>query len=187
MSATAKLFFPPGQSVIPQMDFECRPTENGGFEATQTFLVKKSALSTVGPLFIRGKSITQLDPNCPLNYAFLGLKSAPQSDYAPGVLAIRCVFTGYGAEGSNGSSGEELTVPTYSLRKDIEEVPLNEHRKWGALSDACQCGFCPRDHSVCLVSTHHAQLSMDWPIIQATCYRLSQMTASPSVLRSHIL
>jgi len=135
MSAEARLFFPSGNGIIPQPDFDASPTENGGWEARQSFLVKKSALSTVGLLFTRGKSVCDLDPKCPQNYRFLGLKESPQSDHAPGVLKISCVFTGYESAGSNGSSGEEQTVPTYSLRKDIEEVPLNEHRKWAALSD----------------------------------------------------
>jgi len=133
---SARLHFPPGNGVIPQADFETNPTENGGWEAKQSFLIKKSALATTGLLFIRSKSICDLDPNCPTNYRFLGLKKAEQSDHSPGVLKLSCTFTGYDQAGSNGSSGEEATLPTYSLRKDIEEVSLCEHKKWSALTDA---------------------------------------------------
>jgi hypothetical protein len=137
MSASAKLLWPAGgNGLIPQPDFQSNPTENGGWEATQSFLVKKSTLSTTGLLFTRGKSVCDLDPNCPQNYRFLGLKKTDQSDHQPGVLNIHCTFTGYDQVGSNGSSGEEATTPTYSLRKDTEEIPLNEHRKWAAMSDA---------------------------------------------------
>lgn len=132
---SSKLFFPPGNGIIPQPDFETNPTENGGLEATQSFLIKKASVATINGLFTRGKSIGLLDPNCPSFFHFLGLKKAETNDYAPGVLTVRCTFTGYGGAESNGSSGNEPEVPTYSLRKDIEEVPLNEHRKWEGLSD----------------------------------------------------
>ena len=135
---SAKLFFPPGVNHIPQADFDTNPTENGGWEGSQSFLAKKSALVRGNPLetlFVRGVSISALDSNCPVAYAFLRLKLFVISDHQPGIVKIACTFTGYGQEGSNGSSGEEGIVPTYSLRKDIEEVPLNEHRKWAAMSD----------------------------------------------------
>lgn len=136
---SAKLFFPPGVNHIPQADFDTNPTENGGWEGSQSFLAKKSALVRGNPLetlFVRGVSIAALDSNCPVAYAFLRLKLFVISDHQPGIVKIACTFTGYGQEGSNGSSGEEGIVPTYSLRKDIEEVPLNEHRKWADMSDA---------------------------------------------------
>jgi len=124
--------------IVPQADFKVAQSDNGGWEGTQSFLAKKSSIVAGGALdqlFVRGRSITALDPNCPAIHAGLGLVKADQSDHAPGIVKLECTFSGYAGAGSNGSSGEESTVPTYSMRKDIEEIPLNEHRKWAAMSD----------------------------------------------------
>lgn len=136
---SSKIYFPPGVNYIPQMDFEVALTENAGWEGSQTFLAKKSSLVLGNPLvtvFTQGRSIALIDPNCPIAYSFLTLKLFVVSDHSPGIAKISCTFSGYSREGTNGSSGEETILPTYSLRKDIEEVPLNDHNKWKDLSDA---------------------------------------------------
>lgn len=94
---SAKLFFPPGSNgIIPQMDFSANPTENGGWEANQSFLIKRTATKAASKVFVRGTSISSIDPNALDDYRFLTLKKADQDDHSPGVLIIRCTFTGYG-------------------------------------------------------------------------------------------
>jgi len=135
----SRLYFPAGKNYIPQDDFTTNPTENGGWEGTQSFLAKKSMLtrgSVLDQLFIRGRSIVNIDPKCPVAYSFLTLKLFKISDHAPGVVKIDCEFTGYGSSDTNGSSGNEISVPTYSLRGTLEEAPLSDHPKWKNLSDA---------------------------------------------------
>lgn len=135
---SVKLNFPPGLNYIPQMDFEVALTENAGWEGSQTFLAKKSSLvlgNTIVSTFTQGRSISTIDPNCPVAYSFLTLKLFVVSDHSPGIAKISCTFSGYSKQGTNGSSGEATILPSYSLRKDIEEVPLNEHKKWNNLSD----------------------------------------------------
>jgi len=137
---SSKIFFPPGKAHIPQDDFSTNPTENGGWEGTQSFLMKKSSLvkgSPVGILFTRGRPIIAIDPNCPVAYSFLTLKTFKIVDHAPGVVKVDCTFTGYEPSSNNGSSGEdEVTIPTYSLRGNLEESPLVDHPKWKNLPDA---------------------------------------------------
>lgn len=136
MAASAKLYLSLGLNYIPQMDFATQESENGGVSASQSFLIRKSDVGVGAALsnFRRGTRLEIIDPNCPSLYRTLTLKDFPIADHAPGMMRVEATFTGY-AFSTNGSSGEEQTVPTYSLTGNLEEAPLNEHKKWAAMTD----------------------------------------------------
>jgi hypothetical protein len=134
----SKIFIDPSLNYIPQMDFAATSTENGGVEATQTFLARKSDVARGGAALIgfnRGERLQILDPKCTPLYGNLTLKSAEVRDYAPGVSAIIATFTGYSTGNNADSAGEETSFPTSSLVGNIEDVPLSEMAKWKALSE----------------------------------------------------
>lgn len=133
---SAKYFANSGLNYIPQMDFEARDTENGGIEASQSFLIRQADVG-VGPAlnnFTRGVRLEVIHPYCPALYRNLTLKHFPITDHAPGWMKVSATFTGYAFSTTAGSSGTEPTVPTTSLVPSLEEAPLNEHSKWKALS-----------------------------------------------------
>lgn len=137
MAATAKIFLQSGIKYIPQMDFSVTMSDNAGVEATQSFLARKKDLGVGGnlDLFKRGTRAEALDPNTPVLYRNLTVKEFPHEDEAPGIIRIRVTYTGY-LYSKGGSSGEEATVPTYSLVGNLEESPLQEFDAWRDLSDA---------------------------------------------------
>lgn len=136
MSATAKLYLSLGLNYVPQMDFQTRDTENGGIEATQSFLVRKFDVGVGGALvnFRRGTRLEVVDPNCPALYRNLTVKSNSIVDHAPGMMRAETTFTGYAYAATGGSSGGDETVPTYTLEGSLEEAPLNEHPEWEELT-----------------------------------------------------
>jgi hypothetical protein len=120
---------------VPQMDIIVQYTENGGIEATQTFIGRKSDLSDGGTNltnFRRGTTWETLYPEVPSIYRYLKMKVFDPQDIQPGIIAIKATFTGYQYSG-NGSSGEEDSVPTASLRGGVEETALSEIKKWTEL------------------------------------------------------
>ena len=124
---------------IPQKDFAVQQTENGGIEATQTFLCRYTSLGTADLTpFRRGTRADALWPDVPSIYRGLRVKTAiPNHHEGSGMWEIKVVFTGtlFAFSTSPGSSGAEQTVPTYSLSGNLEEAPLNEHPKWKELDD----------------------------------------------------
>lgn len=135
----AKVFLDSSTKFIPQMDFAVQQTENGGIEATQTFLCRSTSLGTADLTpFRRGTRAETLWPEVPTIYSGLRVKTAiPNQSAAAGIWEVRVVFTGtlFAWSTSGSSSGTEQTVPTYSLQGNLEEAPINEHRKWIALDD----------------------------------------------------
>lgn len=136
MSATAKLFLSSSIKYIPQMDFSVNMSDNGGVEATQSFLARKADLGTSANLnlFIRGTRAEALDPNTPALYRNLTVKSFPHEDHSAGIIRINVTYTGY-LYSKGPSSGSETSVPTYSLAGNLEEAPLNEFQAWQDLGD----------------------------------------------------
>ena len=136
---SGKIYLNSSIKFIPQKDFAVQQTENGGIEATQTFLCRYNSLGTsdLTP-FNRGNRLDTLWPECPSIYRGLRVKTAvPNHHEASGIWEIKVVFTGtlFAWSTSGGSSGAEQTVPTYSIRGDLEEAPINEHPKFKALDD----------------------------------------------------
>lgn len=137
MAATAKIFLSPSIKYIPQGDFSMTMSDNGGVEATQSFLARKADLGVGSNLnnFRRGIRAEVLDPNTPVLYRNLTVKDFPHEDHAPGIIKINVTYTGY-LYSKGGSSGEEQTVPTYSLSGNLEEAPINQFKAWKDLSPA---------------------------------------------------
>jgi len=133
---SAKIFLNSSTKYVPQMDMSIQYTENGGIEATQTFLARKADVgvgSNLNP-FRRGTTWETVFPEVPILYRFLTMKTFDPQDHQPGIVAIKATFTGTQFNG-NGSSGEEDSIPTSSLSGAMEEFPLYENRKWKALED----------------------------------------------------
>lgn len=140
MSAVAKIFLDPSIKFIPQMDFSVKYTENGGIEAAQTFLARKSDLTPGSPLgaFVRGARWDVLYPQVPPIYGHLTLKTFDPDDHSPGIISIKSTFTGVQFGAGGGSSGDEASVPTTSLRGNLEEAPITQCEAWDDLDDAAK-------------------------------------------------
>jgi len=131
---SAKIFLSSSVKYVAQMDMNIQYTENGGIEASQTFLARKSSLGTSDlNLFKRGTTWEALFPEVPTAYRFLTMKTFDPSDHQSGIISIKATFTGYQYAG-NGSSGEEAEVPTTSLRPNEEIKSIIHHKKWDALT-----------------------------------------------------
>ena len=136
---SGKIYLNSSTKFIPQKDFAVQQTENGGIEATQTFLCRYTSLGTADLTpFRRGTRADALWPDVPSIYRGLRVKTAiPNHHEGSGMWEIKVVFTGtlFAFSTSPGSSGAEQTVPTYSLSGNLEEAPINEHPKWQALGN----------------------------------------------------
>jgi len=136
---SGKIYLNSSTKFIPQKDFAVQQTENGGIEATQTYLCRYNSLGTADLTpFRRGTRADALWPDVPSIYRGLRVKTAiPNHHEASGMWEIKVVFTGtlFAFSTSPGSSGAEQTVPTYSLSGNLEEAPINEHPKWVELDD----------------------------------------------------
>lgn len=136
---SGKIYLNSSTKFIPQKDFAVQQTENGGIEATQTYLCRYTSLGTADLTpFRRGTRADALWPDVPSIYRGLRVKTAiPNHHEGSGMWEIKVVFTGtlFAFSTSPGSSGAEQTVPTYSLSGNLEEAPLNEHPKWANLDD----------------------------------------------------
>lgn len=136
---SGKIYLNSSTKFIPQKDFAVQQTENGGIEATQTYLCRYNSLGTADLTpFRRGTRADALWPDVPSIYRGLRVKTAiPNHHEGSGMWEIKVVFTGtlFAFSTSPGSSGTEQTVPTYSLSGNLEEAPLNEHPKWKELDD----------------------------------------------------
>ena len=126
----SKIFIDPSLKFVPQMDMQIQYTENGGVEATQTFLARKANIGNGSNLadFRRGVTWETVYPEVPPIYRFLTMKTFDPQDSQPGIVAIKATFTGYQYSG-NGSSGEEETVPTTSLPVSYTHLTLPTNRE----------------------------------------------------------
>jgi hypothetical protein len=138
----AKIFLDGNKKFLPQMDFAVQQTDNGGIEATQSFLCRSTSLGTADLTpFRRGTRAEVLWPEVPYIYRGLTVKTAiPNQSNASGMWEVKVVFTGvmFAWTTGGGSSGSEQTTPTYSLQGNLEEAPINEHPKWRALDEDSQ-------------------------------------------------
>ena len=122
------------------MDINIQYSENGGIEASQSFVARKSDF-TLGNLnltnFRRGVTWETVFPECPSVYKRLTMKKYDPDQSQPGLLVIKCTFTGFQNAGSTSSTtGEEETIPTSTLRGNLEQLPLNQSKAWEDLPDA---------------------------------------------------
>lgn len=126
--------------VIPQPDFEATQNENGGWRASQSFEIRKGGLdnASIRARFPYAATLRSLDPNSDIYYSFLKLsKINAVETIEGGYTRINVEFVGIGAQGGGGDGGNEAgtTAPTYALRGQVVEAPLDEHPKWKALSE----------------------------------------------------
>lgn len=134
------IFIAPGIGVIPQPDFEARrPTDNGGWEATQSFIIVKGRLDdpTVNAYFQVGRPIKQLDPNADDTWTFLRVRDQSVQTLPNGFQRVIINFTGLPAFDFTGQPiadpGEFST--TFSLAAQTSDAPLSSHPKWKALDE----------------------------------------------------
>lgn len=114
------------------MGFSVQYTENGGIEATQSFVARKSDLAPDNfnlSIFFRGATWESVFPQVPEIYRGLTMKTFDPDESQPGIVIIKCIFTGY-QYSAGGSSGEEQIVPTTSLRGSLEQLPLSQNQAW---------------------------------------------------------
>lgn len=132
----SKVFINTALKYVPQMDMRIQYTENGGVEGTQTFIARKANIGSGSNLnaFKRGTTWETVYPEVPSLYRFLTMKTFDPEDSQPGCVAIKATFTGYQFAG-NGSSGEEDSVPTTSLRGNLEQAPIQQSKAWADLED----------------------------------------------------
>lgn len=137
MSAT--IFLNSSVKYVPQMDMVIKYTENGGIEGSQTFIARKADLGAGAgsnlSLFTRGTRWDAIFPEIPAMYGGLTMKTFDPKDGQPGLIEILGTFTGYQYSSSGGSSGEEQSVPTSTLRANEDQASIIYHKKWKALTD----------------------------------------------------
>jgi hypothetical protein len=117
----------------PQASYSVTVTDNGGAEATQDVLVRKSDIDTsVMANFARNTRWEDIFPEVPQPYRNLKLKTAEPTDRGDGMTILRCNFSGY-TLAAPGSSGDEAAQFTTSLNGQLQSEPLSTHPKWTAL------------------------------------------------------
>jgi hypothetical protein len=120
----------------PQASYSVTVTDNGGAEATQDVLVRKSDIDTsVMANFARNTRWEDIFPEVPQPYRNLKLKTAEPTDRGDGMTILRCNFSGY-TLAAPGSSGDEAAQFTTSLNGQLVPEPLSTHPKWTPLDQA---------------------------------------------------
>jgi hypothetical protein len=137
----AKIYGHTANSIVPQSDFDAGQNENNGWEATQSFNIKKGDLDSqsIQTAFPLGARLRTLDPNCDVFFSGLKIsKILAISNIEGGWTRITCRFVGFGNSGetAGSSTGEPTPAPTFSKRGVLIDAPLDEHPKWKALGDA---------------------------------------------------
>jgi predicted secreted protein len=129
-----KQFLNPATRWIPQSGYTVTVGENGGAEAMQDVLIRKSDLdTTVASSFKRGTRWQDIFPEVPQIYRELKLKTVDPTDRGDGMTMLKCTFTGYSLT-VGASSGEEVQQATSTLTGQLTPEPLSNHPKWVALS-----------------------------------------------------
>jgi hypothetical protein len=129
-----KQFLNPATRWIPQSGYTVTVGENGGAEAMQDVLIRKSDLdTTVASSFKRGTRWQDIFPEVPQIYRELKLKTVDPTDRGDGMTILKCTFTGYSLT-VGASSGEEVQQATSTLTGQLTPEPLSNHPKWQPLS-----------------------------------------------------
>lgn len=130
-----KLYGITATDIVPQSDFAAKQNENGGWAATQSFVIRKGGVDavTIRNQFVSGKYLTELDPNADQYFAFLRLASIGSIETIEGGWTkIKVEFVGLYV--TYNAPDEEAQAPTYSKRGMLIEKPFSEHPKWAACS-----------------------------------------------------
>ena len=136
----AKLYGHAANAVIPQDDFHAYQNENGGWECTQSFNIRKGDISnqSVYSIFVIGTRLSEYDPNC--DEIFTGMRLSKMTgiyNVTGGWQKITLKFVGFTTSAGGDFDSEPTTVAqaTFSKRGTLTEAPLNEHPKWKNLTD----------------------------------------------------
>lgn len=124
--------------IVPQPDFDATESENGGIEASQSFLILKTSIdiTSVRQKFAIGTQLSTLDPNCSAIFAFLQIIKVRSAKVVEGgYMMVSCDFAGYTSTTFNFETGEPDPQPTFSKRGIVVEAPLSEHPKFKQLDD----------------------------------------------------
>jgi len=137
---SAIIFGTKPNQILPQPDFSASKSANGGWEGSQSYLMKRGDMdnAAIRALFPAKKRATELDPNLESFFKFLKLSSIDNISNLPGgFTSIRVNFAGFqSAAGDFGTEdAPESEVPTYSRRGVTKSAPLNEHPKWKELEE----------------------------------------------------
>lgn len=134
---SAKILGLTSSQIVPQSDFSLSESENGGAEATQSFLILKGGLDsfTIRNYFTQGKRLDEVDPYCDRIWANLRIfKISNVKTVEGGWTIVTASFTGYSSSSDATGQPEPAPQPTYAKRGTVQETPLSEHRKWKALT-----------------------------------------------------
>jgi hypothetical protein len=127
--------------VVPQMGFAPTQNQNGGWNASRGYYMLASTWEStaIQTRFARGTVITTADPDVGSLYSFLSVESKTASYEDSGTVLLTVQYTG-SAEAQFGGDGDaDLTLqalPTYRLEGRLRDLPLSEHPKYKALTDA---------------------------------------------------
>lgn len=135
----AKLYNISNTQIIPQSDFSAQQNENGGWTASQSFIIKKGGidLASIRKKFAAGIKLTELDPNADIYYDFLRLMNIGDvSTVEGGYTRVLVEFVGFWSATYEFETGEDIPSPTFSKRGVLSETSFSEHPKFKALTDA---------------------------------------------------
>jgi len=116
--------------LVPSHDLELTRSSEGNWTGTQTYHCRyiDHANPTIEEKLKKGTAITELDPNVPLLYNFISLKSHRISHQRGGITKIVCTFAGAGIEGE--SSGIQERSLSFSYRAVLTQASILTHPKY---------------------------------------------------------
>jgi len=135
MSATIKgLGF---SDVEPQPGFTATQDENGGWTGRHTFAIRRTAWanSAVRGRFVKGVSITSLDPGLSPYWSFMKTVTREVTSEEGDFSMVTVTLSG--GEGAT-YDDEDLaadTEPTYRLSGQLQDAAMSLHPKWEVLTD----------------------------------------------------
>jgi hypothetical protein len=137
----AKLYGHAPNKLVPQDDFHAYQNENGGWECTQSFNIRKGDISnqSVYSIFVVGTRLSEYDPNCDEIFTGMRLSKMTGIHNVPGGWQkITLKFVGFTTTGGGDFDSEPTTVAqaTFSKRGTLVDAPLDEHPKWKTLEDS---------------------------------------------------
>jgi len=123
------------------MGFAPTQNQNGGWQATRDYYMLRSTWENAATQsqFARGNSVTIADPSIPSTYSFLTVesKSAAYEDSDTVLVSVRYTGTPNAQYGSGDDGGiSDYALPTYRLEARLVDLPISEHPKFKALSNA---------------------------------------------------
>ena len=122
--------------IVPQADFAARQSENGGWRASASYIIRREDLNDqiILDSFPKGTTAYTLDTTLGIFGRRLYLDNAQVTSRNGGLTTIRANFAGFTSLAADPDNPQE-TTPTYRLRGGLREAPIEEHPTVVALSD----------------------------------------------------